>query len=58
MPPSVTVTIDDPGYGLSSLQAAVGAYQVDVQGFRVLYKCNNYRAGTILYSWTAIGRWR
>jgi hypothetical protein len=55
--PCVTVTLNDPGYGVETLQAGVGAYQVDQNGFIVLFKSNRAQQGWIYYNWLAVGRW-
>ncbi|HEY6688208.1 MAG TPA: hypothetical protein VI094_18600 [Propionibacteriaceae bacterium] len=53
----MTLRVDDPGYGVGSLQAGVGAYRVDAGGFTVLYKSNRGQSGSIYYNWLAVGRW-
>jgi hypothetical protein len=53
--PAITVSIDDPGWGVSTLQGSVGAYQPNNTGFTMLFKYNGNRQYTENYSWIAIG---
>lgn len=53
--PSVTVSLDDPGFGGADATSNVGARSVNANNFRILFKGSG---GQNIARWMAVGRWR
>ncbi len=56
--PFVTLSLNDPGWGVDVPVSGAGPWEIRTNAFTLLYKYSGHRPHDATFSWIAVGRWK